>query len=142
MKYKHRDVRVSTPVLEVDRGVVVKHELWILEDGLPVADTPLLWGERVWGALLWMYRVAAVNEHPRLLLRPLFALLLVHNEGVLVRDPAHFALVFWYVYVGAIVECPGRDKSQERGEGEGDTAVVLQERVEYMSEWSGKGKLT
>ena len=46
--------------------MVVKHELWILEDGLPVADTPLLWGERVWGALLWMYRVAAVDEHLRL----------------------------------------------------------------------------
>ena len=92
--------------------------------------------------LLWTYRVAAVDEHPRLLLRPLFALLLVHNEGVLVHDPAHFALVFWYVYVGAIVECPGRDESRERGEGEGDTAVVLQERVEYMSEWSGEGKLT
>ena len=74
-----------------------------------------------------MYRVAAIDEHPHLLLRPLFALLLVHDEGILVCDPAHFALAFWYVYVGAVVECPGGDESQGQGEEEGDTAVVLQE---------------
>ena len=99
-------------------------------------------GEHAWAALLWTYHVAAIDEHPRLLLGPLFVLLLVHDKGILVRDPAHFALAFWYVYVGAVVECPGRDESWGRGEGEGDTAVVLQERVEYMSEWSGEGKLT
>lgn len=29
------------PVLEVDGGAIVKLELWVLEDGLPVADAPL-----------------------------------------------------------------------------------------------------
>jgi hypothetical protein len=105
--------------------------------------TPHCRGECAWGALLWTYCVAAFDEHLHLLFGLLFALLLVHDNGILVRDPAHFALAFWHVYVGVIAECPGRDESQGRGEGEGDTRAVLQEQVEDMSaRWSGGGGLT
>ena len=68
------------------------------------------------------YRVAAVDEHLGLLLGPLFALLLVYDEGVVA--PARLPAV-GHGDGGVVAECPGGYEAGGGGEGEGYAAGVF-----------------
>ena len=95
------------PVFEINGGTVVEREVVIIEDSVPVANTPLAYKHECEFHHrkndLGAYSVAAAHEHLRLLLCPFLALALLWHWcpcGTMFvfvgRDFAHLASLFWH----------------------------------------------